>query len=177
MPCWPDLWEHIKRLLPEIGLAAGLLAYIALVVFLLWAPKIRQRWVRITLRIFGAAAIIPLIAFLPALLFGVLLASGNPPPQIQTIQSANGQQARLRYQAGFLGRDNTEVSIRHSGCCRHTSVFWHAGPSDFDDPKIEWIDNHHLHITYHTRQGDPQHCEKQSGDISIVCTALPWPQP
>ena len=128
----------------------------------------------ITSRVLGAAAVIPGVIALPTVLFGLMLISGDPPPQTRTIQSPTGQQAHLIYQAGYLGRDHTEVRLKHTGCCRHEIVFWHAGPSGFADPKIEWLDNRSLRITYHARPDDPQHCKKQVKDIVITCVAKPW---
>jgi hypothetical protein len=66
------------------------------------------------------------------------------------------------------------VSLKVSGCCRHITVFRHHGPSTFTDPELEWRDDHHLLITYHARPGDLQHCEKLVGQVTIVCTCIPW---
>lgn len=158
-----------------LGMLSLLLVYITVVVFLLWAPKIRKRWLLVTSRILGVVAGVPLVFVLTTVLFGLLLASGNPPTQSRSVWSADGQEAKLSYDGGFLGRDYTEVRLKRTGCCRHIGVFWHAGPSWFDDPKIEWLDNRHLRITYHTRTDDPQHCEQQAGDIAVACIASPWP--
>jgi hypothetical protein len=175
MPCWPDVWESVKSYLPMLGVLSSLLAYVAVVALLLWAPRIRKRWMLIASRILGVAAGVPLIIAISSVLFGLLLASGNPPTRTRIVQSADGEQAKLSYDADFLGRDHTEISVKHTGCCRHIVVFWHAGPSWFDDPKIEWLANRHLRLTYHARPGDPQHCEQQVGDIAIACIFSPWP--
>ena len=175
MPCWPDIWERAKQLLPFLGLLASVIVYIALVALLLWAPKLRKRWLRIASRVLGVAAIIPGAVILPAFLFGLALASGNPATQIRTVISGDGQEARVRYDAGFLGRDYTAVDLKLTGCCRHTTVFWHGGPSTLDDVKIEWLDNRHLSLTYHARSSDQQHCEQRVREITIVCKSLGWP--
>jgi hypothetical protein len=173
--CWPDVWDHVKSFLPVLGVLSSLLACVTVVVFLLWAPKTRKRWLLITSRIIGAAGAVPLGFVLIAVLFAVLLNSGNPPTRTRIVQSPDGQQAKLSYDAGFLGRDSTTVTVKHAGCCRHTVVFWHEGPSWLDDPKIEWLDNRHLRISYHTRPDDPQHCEQQVWNIAVVCISSPWP--
>jgi hypothetical protein len=175
VPCWPDIWERVKSFLPMLGMLVSLLAYIAVVFFLLWAPKIRKRWLLITSRILGAVAAVPLSFVLIAVLFALLLNSGNPSTQTRIVRSSEGQQATLSYDAGFLGRDYTKVTLKRTGCCRHIVVLWHHGPSEFDDPKIEWADNRHLRITYHTRRDDPQHCERQVGNIAVTCISSPWP--
>jgi hypothetical protein len=108
-----------------------------------------------------------LASYLQAVIHHLGLVSYSPVP--------DGQQAELNYDAGFLGRGYTKVTLKRSGCCRHIVVFWHGGPSWFDDPKIEWLDNRHLRITYHTRRDDPQHCEQKMGDIAVACISSPWP--
>ncbi len=176
MPCWPELWDEFKIALPTLGLVASGTVYVALVATLLWAPRVRKRWQRVTARVFGAMGIVPIVVLLPAFLFAVFLTSGDPPPRTHKFLSPDGQQAELRYQAGFLGRDYTEVTLKLAGCCRHSKVFAHGGPSEFNDPVVEWLDNRHLKITYHTRPGDSQHCQQRVGEVSIACVSLPWPK-
>lgn len=175
MPCWPDVWDQIKHLTPVIGAFVVLVAYTALVALLLCAPKLRKRWQRISSRLLGAAGLVPLVFVILVILLGLGSNGGNPPTKTRVIQSPDGQQAKLSYSAGFLGRDYTDVTLKQTGCCRHITVFSHSGPSWFDDPKLEWHDSHHLQITYHARPGDPQHCENKVGEITITCTSLPWP--
>jgi hypothetical protein len=175
VPCWPDVWERIRQDLPWAGFIASALGYPALVVLLLWAPRLRKRWHRIASRVLGVVAALPLVTMGPALLFGILLASGNPPTVSRTVRSQNGHEARVSYRAGFLGRDYTEVALKSSCCCRHTTVFWHGGPSSLDDVQVEWVDNEHLHLSYHARSTDAMHCEQKVGEVTIVCTSLGWP--
>jgi hypothetical protein len=158
-----------------LGRIATLLAYIAAVTLLLWAPKLRKRWLRIVSRIVGVAALVPAAIGLPAILLGLALAMGNPPTATRVLYSPDGQEARLSYDAGFLGRDYTNITLKATGCCRHVPVFWHAGPSYLDDVNMKWQDNRHLRLTYHARSGDPQHCEQRVGEVTIVCISLGWP--
>jgi hypothetical protein len=159
-----------------LGVLSTLLAYVAVVVFLLWAPKVRKRWLLITSRILGAAGVVPLAIALPHIFLALLFTNGNPPTRARSVWSQDGQEARLSYDAGFLGRDYTEIALKRTGCCRHTVIFSHSGPSWFDDPKVEWVDNHHLRLTYHSRPDDPQHCEHQFGDVAVDCISMPWPE-
>ena len=175
MPCWPDLWERVRQELPLAGFIATALGYLTLVVFLLWAPKLRKRWHRIASRVLGIAAAVPLAILGPAFFLGLLLASGDPPSVYRTVRSQNGQEARVRYNGGFLGRDYTEVTLKSQCCCRHTRVFWHGGPSSLDDVQVEWVDNEHLHLSYHARPTDAMHCEQRVGEVTVVCTSLEWP--
>jgi hypothetical protein len=120
---------------------------------------------------------VPLVVVIPGILLGLALNAGNPSAKTRVIKSSDVQEAKLSYSAGFLGRDYTEVTLKHPGCCWHITVFSHNGPSWFDDVKVEWLDNRHLHITYHARPGDPQHCEGKVGEVMITCTSSPWPDP
>jgi hypothetical protein len=113
------------------------------------------------------------------LIFSALLLTGGLPGQgvpeeRRIIQSADGQVATLVYQAGFLGRDQTEVRLKRAGCCRQITVFWHAGSSALDDPKVDWQDTHHLRILYHARASDGDECVSHLADIAIVCKAESW---
>jgi hypothetical protein len=172
MPCWPDLWEHIRRALPSLGILALLLAYVGLIVLLLWAPRIRKLWLRILSRILGIVAATPLVVAIPALFLALMLALGDPPAKIRQVVSTDGQIATLKYNAGFLGRDSTEIILKQSDCCHHAVVFRHHGPSSFEDTKIKWIDNSHLEITYHTRPDDQRQCVDHINKTQIVCIAL-----
>ncbi len=174
--CLPDIWEGVKRVLPVVGVISLLLFYVALIILLLRrAPRIDRRWIRNSCRALGMALAIPLVIALPACLFGVALALSGLPAKTSSVISGDGQRAELRYSAGFLGRDYTEVKLKRTGCCRHTKVFWHAGPSDLKDPKLTWLDNRHLQIVFHARNRDPHGCEHDVGDIAITCLPVPWP--
>ncbi len=173
MPCWPDLWLHLRTLLPLLTTAVAVLLYIALAILLVWAPRLQTRWKVITSRVIGVACLAPLVIASPAILLGLALGNSGPPAQMRAVQSPRGEEARLSYEAGFLGRDYTEVTLKQPACCRHTVVFWHQGPSWFNDPKVEWLDNQHLQISYHSRPDDPQHCEQQLRDITIICKPSP----
>ncbi len=175
MPCLPNIWERIGDELPRIGMLASVIGYIALVVVLIWAPKLHRRWLRITSRVLGAAAAIPIVIMGPALALGLLFASGDPPTVTRTVRSQDGQEARVSYDAGFLGRDYTEVALKAPCCCPHTTVFRHDGPSSIDDVQVEWVDTRHLHLTYHARSSDYVQCEPRFGEVTIVCTSLGWP--
>jgi hypothetical protein len=161
----------MQRVLPFWG---GAVAYVAFVAFLLWAPAIHRRSLRNASRLLGVLGLIPGGLFILALLMTGGLPGQGVPEETRTIQSADGQVATLIYQAGFLGRDQTEVKLKRAGCCRHITVFWHFGSSAFDDPKVDWQDSHHLRIVYHARAGDDDHCESHIADIAIVCKAESW---
>jgi hypothetical protein len=128
---------------------------------------------RITSRVVGILAALPIVLLLPAFTLGLGLALWNPAPQSRIVLLPNGHEAKVIYNAGFLGRDYTEVVLKRNDCCQHTTVLWHAGPGWFADTNVQLIDNNHLRLTYHSRRDDPQHCESQVGDIKIVCVSSP----
>jgi hypothetical protein len=177
MPCWPEVWDHLKDGSQLVwGLAARfvvpLLLYVGLVVLLLWAPWVRSRKLQVAARVLGAVATLPLLMIVLASFFGFLLATGNPPAVSRMFDFVDGQQAKLSYNAGFLGRDYTEVTLKQPGCCRHVRVFWHRGPTSLDLTKVRWIDSRHLQIRYYARAGDPEFCEPQVRQVSITCLAF-----
>ena len=176
MPCWPDIWDRARQELPIMEAYGSLLAYVGLTALLLWAPRVQSPRLKQTLRVVGAVTAASLLLIIPAFLFGVALASGNPPAKTRVVTSPSGNQATLIYYAGFLGRDYTEVKLKRVGCCQHRSVFWHSGPSWFDDPQIKWLDNNHLAVVFHSRPEDPSHCEQHLAEVAISCTKLAWPQ-
>ena len=83
MPCWPDLWNEILRL----KWLFGLLFVLVLLALMLWAPGIKWRWLRMSLRIVGgvaAAIIVPVVGF------ALLLRLDDPKPQYRTVSSPSG---------------------------------------------------------------------------------------
>jgi hypothetical protein len=177
MPCWPDVWEHAKVILPTIELVAVFLVFAVIIVLLFWAPLLQKRWLRLSSRILGIAMLPLLLMLLASLIFGSMLAAGNPPAQSRTATSNDGDEATLEYYGGFLGRDLISVTLKRLGQCPHVRVFWLQGSSFFDDVRLLWLDNRHLQISYHARSDDLQHCENRVGEITISCLSQPWPDP
>lgn len=140
MPCWPDIWEYVSSRSQLLGTFAALVAYLGLIVVLLWAPKLRHRWLIFGSRILGALAFLPFIVILPSLLLIFVAVRATPPAESRLFTSPDGHQAELRYHAGFLGRDYTQVTLKHPDCCQHKVVFWDAGPSSFDATTVRWLD-------------------------------------
>jgi len=77
VPCWPDIWERIRHFLPLFSELAFVFAYIALVTLLLWAPKLRKRWLLVTSRVLGVAALVPGAIMLPVVFFGSCIGDGQ----------------------------------------------------------------------------------------------------
>jgi hypothetical protein len=177
MPCWPDVWEHAKEILPKIGVVAVLLVFAVIIAILFWAPLLQKRWLRVSSRILGAVMLLPFLMLVASLIFGFMLAGGNPPAQSRTARSSDGDEATVEYYGGFLGRDFTSVTLKRLHQCPHVRVFWLQGSSFFDDVQLVWLDNRHLQISYHASRDDSQHCENRAGEITISCLSQPWPEP
>ena len=133
MPCWPDVWEHAKQILARIEVAAVFLVFAVIIILLFWAPLLQKRWLRLSSRILGAVMLLPFLMFLSSLIFGSMLAAGNPPAQSRTARSSDGDEATLEYYGGFLGRDFTSITLKRLGQCPHVRIFWLQGSSFFDD--------------------------------------------
>lgn len=104
--------------MPRVGVIASFIIYP-----LLWAPKMKTKWVRVSSRVIGGLGAVPLVVLVPAMILGLALASDDPSTRTRSVRSTDGQEAILIYAAGFLGRDYTEVRMTRPGCCRHTRVF------------------------------------------------------
>ena len=171
MPCWPDLWHEFLRLWPDYVL----IAFLGIIALMLWAPRVKWLWVRVVLRVVGGVAGLFALIFVG---FGVLLIADNPKPEIRTVASPNGtHEAILKYQAGFLGRDFTRVTIRSKGCCEHFTAYEYAGPGWISSTTMTWLDDSHLRISYYS---DParyprQHCVSRVADVSVDCIPMKWP--
>ena len=172
MPCWYDLWTTVKGYAPLALAIFALAMYLFLVGSALWVP-IQKRSLRITSRVVGATGLIPIVVGFPLTFFALSLTGGNPPTKVKTVRSLAGDEATVSYNAGFLGRDYTDDVLKRATCCRHVEVMWHAGPSELQDMQMEWPDADSLHLTYHARLGDPQHCEQRVSGVAITCTVLP----
>lgn len=173
MPCWYDLRLDVKRYIPLALGIAGLAAYLFLTGMALWAPKLQQPWLKRASRVVGFLGLLLVVRASPLILLFWMLVSSGAPTKIRSVNSLTGDEASVRYNAGFFGRDFTDVVLKRAACCRHVEVMWHAGPSELQDMHIEWPDNRTLHLTYHARSGDAQHCEQQVSGIAITCTVLP----
>jgi hypothetical protein len=81
--------------------------------------------------------------------------------------------AEYSYEAGFLGRDSTYVSVRREWSLLPVNAYWYAGPNDWSGTEVRWLDNEHLLIRYQKDDADrPQHCtENNIAGIFVRCVA------
>lgn len=174
-PCWPQIWDvfvHIRW-----DLIALIVAVPGLMLYLLWAPGVRRKWMKNTFRFIGGLIAGCLLVASPAVLLGVLFAAGNPPSQYRSFSSPDGRYtARLEYDAGFLGRDYSEVTVKTRDCCRRIRVFSYDGPSDMTTMHLKWLSDTRLQVTYNGDTDRYQTCTEHSGSLTVACVRMPWPE-
>ncbi len=174
-PCWADVRESIVHFPWQFW--GWIIVPPLLAGFLLWAPGISRLWLRNTIRFVGGMlAACYAVMGLPMLIFGSMLATGDPAPQYQTLTSPKGTyEARLMYQGGFLGRDFSAATIKTKDCCRRQTVFEYAGPSYMKTMHMRWLDDTHLQITYSADADRYQTCREHLGALLIECVRVSWP--
>lgn len=145
----------------------GILAYA--IVYLFRARSVRT-WLRLCMRISGGILILPL--FVCVLLLVTMVACSSRPRILVSPDSRHV--AEYSYDAGFLGRDYTFVSVRRKWSLIRSDVYRYAGPSDWSGTEVRWIDNEHLLIRY-TQDGEDrfQQCSREAAGILVLCIADP----
>jgi len=166
MPCWPGLWSRIVVLRWLVWPAVVL----AIIVVLIWAPGIKRRWLQIVLRVLGGAAV---ACILVVVAIGVALSSGGPKTQYRTVTSPSGSHhATLTYDAGFLGRDFSVVTVTKNGGCQQFTAYEYEGPSDLQSTTMLWLDETHLRVEYRADPDRYQQCKSRVADVTITCAPL-----
>lgn len=166
MPCWPDLWNSAV----ELRWLAWPILILVVIVLLIWAPGIKIRWLLIAMRLVGGAAALCIFALLS---FPLMLIAGRPKPQYRTVISPTGSHAAtLKYSAGFLGRDFSNVRITKNGCCQHFTAYEYLGPSTLEGTEVTWVDDSHIRIQYRFDSARAQHCERHVADVVVICEPI-----
>ncbi len=166
VPCRPELWSRILELRWLVWPAVVLL----IVVLLIWAPGVKPRWLQIVLRVLGGTAVACILAVVA---IGVAFNSGSPETQSRTVSSPHGSHhATLTYDAGFLGRDISIVTVTKNGCRQNFTAYEYDGPSDLQDTNVLWLDETHLRIDYRADPHRYQQCESRVADVTITCAPL-----
>jgi hypothetical protein len=81
--------------------------------------------------------------------------------------------ADLKYEAGFLGRDVTGLTVRSSNSFHGEDAYLYFGPSSWEDTIVRWQDNNNLVIEYYPDSGGrKQECRTAAVGISISCRPL-----
>lgn len=163
--------ENVIAAIPkakDVGIA---ILFLIVTVFLL-ACRIRRDWLRITLRVMGVFLVVPTI--LSCLIAGCSLADSHRP---RVVISPDGSRvADYAYEAGFLGRDFSGVTVRLSKSIHPEEAYFYFGPSDWEGTTVRWLDNRNLEIGYHPDpDGRTQQCNAQAAGVEIHCKILSYP--
>lgn len=161
--------EYVVLCLPFIRVLAILGILASAIVYLFRARSVRT-WLKLCMRISGGILILPL--FVCVLLLLAMVACSSRP---RILVSPDSQHvAEYSYEAGFLGRDYTFVSVRRNWSLIRSDVYRYAGPSDWSGTEVRWIDNEHLLIRY-TQDGRDhfQQCGREAAGILVQCVADP----
>jgi hypothetical protein len=154
--------ELLVFCLPFIKLLV-IIGVIAVAVFYLFRVRFIRLWLRLCARIAGALLVLPLVA---ALLLLLLMVACDSRPRVLVSPDSN-HVAEYRYEAGFLGRDSTSVTVRKRWSIFPDVVYQYAGPSDWTDTEVRWLSNEQLLVRY-TPDGEGRFQQCQTGGAGIV---------
>lgn len=154
--------------LPFVALGALALFLGAGAVFLLRVRLAKRKSVRFCTRLTGAFLLLPTtVAFL--LLIGMAACTSRPRIFVSPDSSYI---AEYRYDAGFLGRDSTLITVRKRwGLSEHT-VYEYEGPSDWAGTEVRWLGNNRLLVAYHPDPHRFQECKAAVATITVQCVAI-----
>jgi hypothetical protein len=150
------------KVLVVLGAIAGTILYLFTVRFV-------QRWLTICTRIAGAVLLLPFVVVLLVLL--LMLVGDHPRPRV--LVSADSQHiAEYSYEAGFLGRDSTVVTVRKKWSIFPDVAYQYQGPSDWTGTEVLWMTNDRLLVRYSLdEKGRFQQCNGKAAGVSVQCVA------
>jgi len=135
-------------------------------VFYLFRVRFIRLWVRLCTRIAGALLVLPLVA---ALLLLLLMVACNTRPRV-LVSPDSHHVAEYRYDAGFQGRDSTSVTVRKNWSIFPDVAYQYAGPSDWTDTEVRWLNNEQLLVRYRSDgEGRFQQCQTGAAGIVVQC--------
>jgi hypothetical protein len=145
-----------------------IIAAVAAATFYLFRGRSVRKWLRVCMRITGGILVLPL-AICVLMLLGMAASASRP----RILVSPDSQHiAEFTYQAGFLGRDFTLVSVRRKWSLVRHNAYRYAGPSDWSGTEVRWVDNEHLLIRYtEDSEGRSQVCSSKAEDVFVQCIA------
>jgi hypothetical protein len=161
--------ELLVFCLPFVRLLVILAAFSAAIRYLFRARSVRK-WLRVCMRLAGGILILPLALCLLMML--VMVACVSRPRVLVSPDSRHV--AEYSYEAGFLGRDLTVVSVRRNWSLLGDDAYRYAGPSDWSGTEVRWLNNEHLLIRYtEDMRGHFQRCINSAGSVLVECIADP----
>lgn len=157
--------ELLVFCLPFIKLLV-IIGVMAAAVFYLFRVHFIRLWVRLCTRIAGALLVLPLVA---ALLLLLSMVACNTKPRV-IVSPDSRHVAEYSYEAGFLGRDSTFVTVRKRWSIFPDVVYQYAGPSDWTDTEVRWLSNEQLLVRYRPdEEGRFQQCQPGAAGIVVQC--------
>jgi hypothetical protein len=137
-------------------------------VFLLRVPLAKRNWVKFCTRLTGVFLVLPTTAaFL--LLIGMSACASRPRIFVSPDSSYI---AEYRYDAGFLGRDSTLVTVRKRWAFSEHTVYEYEGPSNWAGTEVRWLGNNRLLVEYHPDPHRFQECKTAVATITVRCVAV-----
>jgi len=160
--------EFVVFCIPFIKILVILGILGAATIYLLRARSMR-RWLTVCMRVGGGILVLPLLV---CMLLLVVMAACTSRPRV-LVSPDSKHIAEYSYEAGFLGRDSTYVSVRREWSLLPVHAYWYSGPSDWSGTEVRWLDNEHLLIHYQKDdRGRPQHCsENKIAGVFVQCVA------
>ena len=147
-----------------IFLVLAAFAVIAAATVYLFGVRLHRRWLKICTRTAAAVLVLPLILTL-LLLIGMVGCTSRP----RILVSPDAQHvAAYTYDAGWLGRDTTFVTVRKKWGIRPEVVYQYAGPSEWSSTQVRWLSNDRLVIQYEPEQS-PQVCKTEAAGVLVQC--------
>ncbi len=157
--------ELLVLCLPFIKLLV-IIGVMAAGVFYLFRVRLIRLWVRLCTRIAGALLLLPLVA---ALLLLLSMVAYNARPRV-IVSPDSRHVAEYSYEAGFLGRDSTFVTVRKRWSIFPDVVYQYAGPSDWTGTEVRWLSNEQLLVRYRPDgEGRFQQCQTGAAGIVVQC--------
>jgi len=151
--------------LPLLEVAAAMAIIAAGTAYLFRVGFVRHRWLTICMRLAGAVVVVLLV--LASILLVSLAACMSRP---RMFVSPDGKHvADYTYNAGFLGRDSTVVSVRNKWGIRRKLVYQYSGPSDWTGTEVRWLSNDRLSVRYYVDQSRFQECRAAAAGIVVEC--------
>lgn len=140
---------------------------------LVFSRRVKNRWVRIPLRLTSSAGMLLGLLLLVAFTFSEYSCTARAP----SAYSPDGKHVAVLTWGlqGALGLDMADVSVRHRWSPFAKVAY--SGPGDAGhggDPQMRWIDNTHLLIRYHDYGYGPgtgyeQSCLSHVLDVEVQC--------
>jgi hypothetical protein len=161
--------ESLVFYIPFVMVLA-IVGILAIVVVRLWRARASRTWQRVCMRIGAGMLTLPFILCLLTLL---VMSACTSRPRLLVSPDAK-HIAEYSYEAAFLGRDLTVITVRKKWSLFPARAYQYSGPSDWPDTQVRWPDNKHLRIDYsRDSEGRSQYCNPQAADILNTVRSLP----